>query len=556
MLSGEKDMGKSVKDSSACAPATGKHLTRGKQFVKGKHPGTPDQVQTHKGKARTPKPKSKKRKLFDLHSWVGFQLMLIMGIVLLTGTVAVISHEIDWLIQDDMRVVPDGNQVSWGEMESAILQATPGDTLTSFGKGENDYFAWQARLSRPDGTYYYLHINQWTGEITGSTPSLTVQRFFRDLHRYLFMPAVVGLPIVGSMAIALLISLYTGLKTAGRLRTVAFRIRTNKGLRITIGDAHRAVGVWSLWFIALIAVTGLWYLTEFGGKVAGKSFEPPRPGPTQEQLDQRGEALAIIPADTIIANVTQALSDWEPTRILYPLTPDQSVIVFGQGSDWLVRPRANRVSLDPATGDVVQIVRSESSGWLAYVNDLADPLHFGSFGGLLTKAIWFLFGVGLTGLTFTGVWLTYRRLNQYDLSKTQLLTMPVLLATVIAGYFYIDRHTNRHTDQQTLQSLQGMAGPFQASVSLLTSGADKNLIRVTLTHTAGRPLVKRVQAELADGSILNLKPRYWGESVIFETTIDREQNDILEGLVGEPADAITPINVAISSKYGIYSFNL
>ncbi|WP_439136281.1 PepSY-associated TM helix domain-containing protein [Pseudomaricurvus sp.] len=438
MLSVEKcQEGRAANADSATEQPAGKH-------PRDKHSINKNNRNNNSSDTKKTKPKSKKRKLFDLHSWVGFQLMLIMGIVLLTGTIAVISNEIDWLLQEDMRVTPDGDKVSWAQMETAIHQAAPNHKLTSFGQGENDYFAYRARLSRPDGSYYYLHINQWTGELTGTSPSLTVQRFFRDLHRYLFMPKVVGLPIVGAMAIALLISLYTGLKTAGRLRTVAFRIRTHKGLRIATGDAHRAVGVWAIWFIVLIAVTGIWYLAEFGGQLAGKPFDPPRLGLPQQLLNQRTDIGEMITAETIIANTTQALPNWEPSRILYPENLTRPIIVFGHGSDRLVRPRANRVSLDPVTGTVIQIVRSDTSGWLAYLNDLADPLHFGSFGGLITKIIWFVFGLGLTGLTFTGVWLTYRRLNTCAMSRAQLLTTPVLLATVVAGYFYIDKHTN-HT---------------------------------------------------------------------------------------------------------------
>ena len=41
---------------------------------------------------------------------------------------------------------------------------------------------------------------------------------------------------------------------------------------------------------------------------------------------------------------------------------------------------------------------------------MADPLHFGTFGGLATKAIWFVFGAILTGMAVTGVLIYSQRL--------------------------------------------------------------------------------------------------------------------------------------------------
>ena len=41
-----------------------------------------------------------------MHQWVGLKLSLFLTFILFTGTLAVVSHEIDWLLQPSLRVAP------------------------------------------------------------------------------------------------------------------------------------------------------------------------------------------------------------------------------------------------------------------------------------------------------------------------------------------------------------------------------------------------------------------------------------------------------------------
>ena len=212
--------------------------------------------------------KSERKQLYELHTWLGFHLALVMSLVLLTGTIATISNEIDWLIQHDMRVTPKGEFIGWGALETAARAYSPGDVVVSISSMPvssvpADHFAYRARMVNESGGQYFLHLNQWTGEVTGTTHPLTVQRFFRDLHRYLFMPNFIGLPLVTSLAFVLAVSLYTGLKTTRNWRTLATRIRLKKGARVAVGDAHKFTGIWASWFFIIIVVTGVWYLAVF-----------------------------------------------------------------------------------------------------------------------------------------------------------------------------------------------------------------------------------------------------------------------------------------------------
>ena len=136
-----------------------------------------------------------------------------MSLVLVTGTIATVSNEIDWLIQDDMRVIPGKEKVSWQIMASAINKYAPDVHIVTIEALHGDYLAHRATVITEHGERYFIHVNQWTGEVTGKTGLITVQRVLRDMHRYLFMPKLIGLPVVSSLAFVLLISLYTGLKT-------------------------------------------------------------------------------------------------------------------------------------------------------------------------------------------------------------------------------------------------------------------------------------------------------------------------------------------------------
>ncbi len=66
---------------------------------------------------------ARRRLWFDLHSWIGLKLSLFMTFVCLTGTLATVSQEIDWLVFPEARVTPTAQRASWGEMTAAVQRA-------------------------------------------------------------------------------------------------------------------------------------------------------------------------------------------------------------------------------------------------------------------------------------------------------------------------------------------------------------------------------------------------------------------------------------------------
>lgn len=447
------------------------------------------------------KKKSARRKLYELHTWVGFHLAVVMFVVLFTGTIATVSNEIDWLFQHDMKVSPDGEQVSWGEMTAAVQAAHPKETITGIWRMEGDHFAYRANVVDAYGTRDFVHVNQWTGEVTGTTHPLTVQRVFRDLHRYLFMPNIIGLPIVCSMAFILCISLYTGLKTSRNWRTLMTRVRFDKGARTAVGDLHKASGLWGIWFFVVIIVTSFWYLAEWGAQRAGEQFVPDRPRITAEQVVAYGDTLPTHSVDDIVAAAQAAMPSLDISNISLPVTANRPILVNGHRGNPILRPRANQVFLDPQNLEPLKVQYSEDLAWIAWLNETADPLHFGFFGGLPTKLIWFVFGVALTGLSATGVWLTYKRVKSVAVSRAQIATLPVMMLATFFGYHYLERYDYPAPPAGERILVEASDGQFSATpyFELTREGANTGTLRVFLAAQGARPNGRNATFQLLIG---------------------------------------------------------
>lgn len=351
--------------------------------------------------ARAPKGRSL---WWVVHSWVGMKLSIFMTFILLTGTLAVFAHEIDWLITPEMRVASrDAPTASWGAMAEAAARAAPEGRLQTLYAPIDPWFAAEAWIDRGSGAPGRVYVDPWSAEVTGMHNWANVHRFLRQAHRHLMLPTKIGIPIVCSLAFVLAISLVTGIVTYKKWWRGFFRWPRGGGGRRLAGDLHRLGGLWSLWFVALMALTGIWYMVETLGGNA----------PVDRLPTIQGIAPPTGPAlDALVARVETAKPGLDIREIRF--TEKNGVVFLGQDSAWLVRDRVNGVAIDPASGQVLQRFDGGELNVHQRISEMADPLHFGTFGGLATKVIWFLFGAALTALSVTGVIICAMRL-----AKTQ-----------------------------------------------------------------------------------------------------------------------------------------
>lgn len=353
--------------------------------------------------------------LFNIHGWVGLNLGLFLFVVCFSGTFATLSSEVDWLLNEDLRVEKREAPVRWEAMYDAIRRTYPDGTVMGIYKntyaGHSDHFATVAYVGLPNGQNRKVYLNPYEGTIQGNTSFLNVQRFFRTYHRRLF-DGERGIFLVTISSFFLLFSALTGfLFYKGWLKNI-FKLRIRKGIKALFSDIHKLAGIWSLIFTLLIALTGVFYFMEVVLQSVDSydAFLPE--GPEEIPKSERarfGSAPELLSLDEYVANAEKAFPELEVYSVRIPHQTSGFVYIDGQAGNPITRNRANKIYLHPFTGEVVHMQRSSDLNAPEFIADIADPLHFGYFGGLPTKILWFVFGLILSFAILSGTYLWYVR---------------------------------------------------------------------------------------------------------------------------------------------------
>ena len=357
-----------------------------------------------------------KRTLFRIHGWLGLQLGLLLFIVCFSGAVATVSHEIDWLLNPAIRAdsATPPSAWPWERWRRAVRAEHPGAHVSVLEAPPGP--GWAARATVAYGPSHLLHVylHPETGDVQGTFSHFNVARFFRSFHKqfYIYPGALPhGVYVVGPLAVVLLLSAVTAL-TFYRIRWSDLLLRQRPaGPRTFWSSAHRAGGVWTLPFTLVFAVTGIWYLVERAAADAGLPIGRAEAFTftLSAAVEPDGERLDL---DACVDRAQEALPALDVRTVLLPRREGGAISLFGRTDAWLVRGSASYVVIDPYRGAVL---RRQDAADLAIGPRLihtADPLHFGTFGGLPTKLLWLGAGLIISISVLTGVRIWWLRTVQ------------------------------------------------------------------------------------------------------------------------------------------------
>jgi uncharacterized iron-regulated membrane protein len=432
-----------------------------------------------------------KKTLLTIHSWLGLKLSLLMFIVCLTGTFSVISHELDWLFNEDLQVSSqDKSKVRWEVIHNNVQKTFPHIEILSIDRPLYSNFASIVTVNDPELGIRRVFVNAYTGEVQGDAPHYSsFQRVLRDLHRYLLAP-VGGLYIVGPLSVILLILTISALFFYKKWWRGFFKLRLHSGVRAFWGSLHKVIGLWSLWFLLLMGLTGTWYLVEKIIDDTGIDIQKTSVVVPTSSIAGNSFFETKINASKAIMIAKNSIQNFHPTQISFASTQSNIIKVVGYTDAILVRPRSNTVSINPVTAEVINIRKTEDLDALSIWIDMADPLHFGNFSGLFVKLIWFFFGLLICVMSASGVIIFVKRIQNKKqkswikniLGGMRYVIFSILIIPVFFGTIHILYAVNlfayvEHNDQIAL-STKTTSESFPKTTLYVSNTGEKSIIRL------------------------------------------------------------------------------
>ena len=369
-----------------------------------------------------------------LHLWVSIPFGIVITITCFTGAILVFESDItEWCNRGITTVEPKEKPLPVKQLMSKVEPLLDdGVTITGVSIPDDPSQAYKVNLSKPHRAAVY--IDQYTGNVKGKYERPAFFDTVRKLHRWLMIPSPKGSGthwgkmIVGASTLAFLVILITGIviwwpRNRKMLRN-RLQINTQKGKRRFWHDLHVAGGIYAVIFLIAMAATGLtwsyeWYrngvysmlgveTTQTGGNSTRKSDAT-----TQATV----QADAATQATAIATDAYYEVDNWQKAlEAATARSSDYRTMTISAGTitvekSGLGNQRANdKFTFNENNGEITSYEpysessrRSKVSGWIR-------TIHVGTWGGWITKILYFLAALLGATLPVTGYYLWFKRL--------------------------------------------------------------------------------------------------------------------------------------------------
>ena len=373
-----------------------------------------------------------------IHLWLSVPFGIIITLICFSGAMLVFEPEITRSIRSKVYYVASSQgeplpmDTLMGKIKSILPDSVSITGVTVFADKDRTY---QVSLSKPRRASMF--IDQYSGDITGKYERLKFFSIMIRLHRWLLDSSnphgegvKTGKLIVGISTVIFVISLITGVviwwpRVRNGFRR-SLKITTKKGWRGFWKSLHVAGGMYVLVLVLVMALTGLtwsfdWYRSAFYA-VCGVEYTPrghsAKNAKNNHDVYEVGRKRMTEWKGHIETHHKQSEFDgWQqvynelkshnPEAPQITIGVDKASVAHGDAGNG----RASDTYIYNHGPDKVRLsVRYVDSApadkWRGWIYSI----HTGSFGGLITRILWFISALLGANLPITGYYIWIRHL--------------------------------------------------------------------------------------------------------------------------------------------------
>ena len=386
------------------------------------------------------KDKLSRQSLYNFHSLLGILTGLVMILIGFSGSLAVFNDEVEWVFNPEIRVSSEGSLVSIDSIVSTLENSTDDGSSFQLTFPPGERWAYTA-IGRMQGNPVNILVNSKTGEITESVVregyTWSVSFWVRQFHVRLLM-GYWGRAFVGIFGVLLLVSCVTGVLIYRNWLKSLFQLRLGFRKRVAYMDLHKVIGIWSLLFNVVIAISGAVLGLENLYRRIERDWFPEanvRAIEMQQQaswVDESSEFFGEkLPVSKLIGLAEDHYSEFEVTQINFPDSDSgDPLVIRGDHPGALIAKSQSRVTIDPKSGRILSSSDAREIKVSSKLYNTLDPLHFGYFGRdfgsfvkYLVKILWAFLGLAPGVLAITGSimwWMRRKRVIQSKQLKKRL----------------------------------------------------------------------------------------------------------------------------------------
>lgn len=396
------------------------------------------------------------KRITAIHGWSGTLLGLLLYAVVLTGAVAVFSHEIGrWSAGAPRQALPleagiDGTVRTLADIvhpefrdDVAVWAGEGGDLRVAVhghavnpASGEEEDIGSIFRADAATGQILDRH-NGFFWNDPSSYEASALRRFIVALHVELYLPDPWGLLLTGILGLMMMAAVITGFLMHRHLIRDLFVAERPGGRLASARDRHALASSWSLPFAFVLAFTGSFF--SFAGTIGlplvatvafGGSEEAMFETLYEQPVPEDRTPAPLTNLDTLLARSQAEAGGAAPeyVNIAHYGRADARVHVWHEARDGgLIGQQLVFDGVSGAfLGEKSLVGTAPSFGGAFY--ELMYPLHFGDFAGLFSKAVWGGLGVAMCVVVLSGIRLWCRK------RLDEPLWRGFARATLIVGY--------------------------------------------------------------------------------------------------------------------------